>query len=98
MAQQPLNMIVGFAYKHVTTGTNVLKASPGMLDRIVVNSVGSSATLTIYDNTAGSGAVIGIPSFTTALVAPLVIIYDAIATIGLTVVVSGTIDATFMFR
>jgi len=48
------------SYAHLnSTGTTTIKSGAGILRRVVVNTNGSgSNTLTIYDNTSGSGTVI----------------------------------------
>jgi hypothetical protein len=48
------------SFNHITTNTTTtVKSGAGVLRRIVINTKGSSAnTLTIYDNTSGSGTVI----------------------------------------
>jgi microcompartment protein CcmK/EutM len=50
------------SFNHITTNTTTtVKSGAGVLRRIVINTKGSSAnTLTIYDNTTGSGTVIGV--------------------------------------
>ena len=50
------------SFCHITTNTTTaVKSSAGVLRRIVINTKGSSSnTLTIYDNTSGSGTTIGI--------------------------------------
>jgi len=48
------------SYAHLnSTGTTTIKSGAGILRRVVINTRGSIAnTLTIYDNTSGSGTVI----------------------------------------
>ena len=50
------------SFSHITTNTTTtVKSGAGVLRRIVINTKGSIAnTLTIYDNTTGSGTVIGV--------------------------------------
>lgn len=50
-----------WAYSNITTNTTtVVKSGAGILHGITINNAGASANvLTIYDNTAGSGTVIG---------------------------------------
>ena len=99
MPQIPMNQPVGQNYKHVSTGTVVVKASAGYLDRIVINGGSTSATLTLYDNpTAGSGTVIAVQTLSASAQAQPAIVYNLLFTTGLTVVVTGTIDATFMYK
>jgi hypothetical protein len=76
-------------FVHLTSaGTTVLRQTPGMLHRVVVNGSGSgSASLTLYDNTSASGTVIAIISLTGANEGTF--IYDLALDIGLTAVVTG---------
>lgn len=50
------------SFSHITTNTTTtVKSGAGVLRRIVINTKGSGAnTLTIYNNTSGSGTTIGI--------------------------------------
>ena len=50
------------SFSHITTNTTTtVKSGAGVLRRIVINTKGSGAnTLTIYNNTSGSGTIIGI--------------------------------------
>lgn len=42
-----------------TNTTTAVKASPGLLHTITINTSGASSnTITVYDNTAGSGTII----------------------------------------
>lgn len=50
------------AYKYVNiTGqtTTVIKAAPGILHTVCINTPAATETITMYDNTAGSGTKIG---------------------------------------
>lgn len=77
-----------------TATTTAVKATSGVLEKIIVGTVGSSSTVTIYDNTAGSGTVIG------------VINSDSLGTYhfggrfgtGLTIVTVGTPKVTVVYR
>lgn len=90
MPQTPSTVLPGFNYKHIaTTTTLVVKSAPGVLRRIIINSATSGAVATFYDNTAGSGTVIGVYTFGAAVNAPLGMAYEGLAfATGLTVVVS----------
>lgn len=82
-----------FAYISTAT-TTAVKSGSGVLEKIIVSTVGSSSTATIYDNTAGSGTVIG------------VINTDSLGTYhyggrfgtGLTIVTVGTPKITVVYR
>ena len=78
----------GYSYNHISTNTTTtVKSSAGTLHTITINTLGATDTATIYDNTAGSGTVIGVindagmaGSYT----------YDLAFATGLTIVTSGT--------
>ena len=75
------------AYNHINSNaTTAIKAGAGFLSSIVVNNPGATWTATIYDNTAGSGTVIGVLSPT----AVQSLQYGAAFTAGLTIVTAGT--------
>lgn len=54
-------LAIGAKFTNVAAAaTTVIKASPGILHRIVVNTALATGTLTIYDNaSAGSGTKLG---------------------------------------
>lgn len=77
------------AYKNITTSaTTVIKSGVTVLHRVVVNNPGSTWTVAIYDNTAGSGSTVATISPETAGGGNFD--YDAGLSNGLTVVTSGT--------
>jgi len=86
-------------YTHITTNaTTSIKSGSGLLSRVCVNTKGASAnTLTIYDNTAASGTVIGVMDTTTGVGCA---IFDVAFKTGLTVVTAtGTAaDVTVGWR
>lgn len=88
---------VPWARTSITTGaTTTIKTGPGVLHGVTVNTLVASATITIYDNTAGSGtkiATITLPSTITAAT-PFEINYDVGFATGLTIVTSGATDIT----
>lgn len=50
-----------YNYKHITAdATTTVFSGPGVLGAICVNTTAATETITIYDNTAGSGTVVGI--------------------------------------
>jgi hypothetical protein len=91
----------GRLYNNITSATTVtVKSGKGFLHTLTLNSYVASATVTIYDNAAGSGtkiATITLPSTITGL-APQTITYDLAFTTGLTVVTSGATDITVTYR
>jgi hypothetical protein len=78
-----------YAYLNAVA-TTVLKLAPGLLHGIDVTQVSVGGTITVYDNTAGNGAIIAVISPTVA--GPH--LFDAESKVGLTVVVAG-VDANF---
>lgn len=87
----------GGSFVNITTATTTaVKASAGVIERLIVNSAGAGSTLVLYNNTAGSGAKIG--TFTTAIQGSIEI--NAAFGTGLTAVsASGTpADITIVYR
>jgi hypothetical protein len=81
-----------------TNTTTTVKSGAGVLKRIVVNKVGASSnTCTIYDNTSGTGTIIGTidPVYT-----QMVFEYDLVFSTGLTIVTAnGTAaDLTIVYQ
>lgn len=85
----PGREIAEFAsYANVTAAdNNVVKSSAGKLQAIVINSVTTSGTITIYDNTVCAGAKIGT---ITAPFAGEVLTYGIRFTTGLCVNTGGS--------
>jgi hypothetical protein len=83
----------GYAYKNITTAaTTTVKASPGTLGGISVNTSQSGASAVVYDNTAASGTKIGTFALTAA--GMLADVPAGVAfTTGLTIVTSGSTAA-----
>ena len=72
-------------YAHVTADTPV-KTGPCVLHSIVLNGLTTAGDATIYDNTAGSGTVIGILHLditTSVSVQPITLLYDIRCLTGL---------------
>jgi hypothetical protein len=86
----------GYSYKNITTATTtVVKSGAGVLHSIVINKPGTTDTLTIYDNTSGSGTKIG--TITVSGSTPYV--FDVAFGTGLTIVSGGTAgDYTVSYR
>lgn len=89
----------GFSFSHITTAaTTTTKSGAGSVHTICVNSLGTVAsTVTVYDNTAGSGTVIAVINSLTLLGCQT---YDAAFATGLTLVTTGTVapDVTVTYR
>jgi hypothetical protein len=81
--------IGGYNYTNITSNaTTVVKTGPGILHSIVVNTPpAATGTLTLYDNTAGSGTKIGTLTGNTATSMPAyTLVYDVAFSTGLTAV------------
>lgn len=90
-------LLAGNSYANITTATTtVVKASPGVLVRIIVGTVGAGSTLTIYDNATGTTTKIG--AMTTAIQGSFE--FNVACTAGITVVsASGSAaDITVVYR
>ena len=56
----PQQTILAFKYTNITgQATTTVKSGSGVLHTICVNTAAATETITIYDNTAGSGTKIG---------------------------------------
>lgn len=86
-----------FLFSNITTTTTtVVKSGVGVLRGITVNTLGSVAsTVTIYDNTAGSGTKIGTIN---SLTLSGQFEFDIAFATGLTVVTTGAPDITVAYR
>jgi hypothetical protein len=89
----------GFPYLHVNAnGTGVVKAAPGTLLAVTINTKGATGnTLTLYDNTTATGAVIAVIDTT---VAPGSIPYDLAFATGLSYAMAtgSAADITLTFK
>jgi len=86
--------LTGYSFTNVSTATTtVVKSGAGVLHAVIVNSLGTIAsTLTVYDNTAGSGTVIAIIN---SLTLYGTFQYDINFATGCTVVSTGTVAPNF---
>lgn len=83
-------------YKRVTAaGNTVIKSSPGTITRILSGGVGATCTVTVYDNTDASGAVVG--TIYTTNEQPTVLELGVAATIGIAVKLSIASDITVVY-
>lgn len=90
--------ITGYRYTNITSQTTtIIKAGPGVLHTVCVNTPAATGTATIYDNTAGSGTKIGlITSFASVLGC---FTYDVAFVNGLTIVTAtASPDFTVSWR
>lgn len=79
-------------------GTTIIKTGAGVLVGLTINTAGAAAnTLTLYDNTAGSGTVIALINTVSGVES---LLYNVIFGTGLTAVLAtGTAaDITFSYR
>lgn len=83
-----------YSYTNISTATTtVVKSGSGVLGRITVNTT-AAGTITIYDNTAGSGTKIAtLP----ASVAVGTYEYGVAFSTGLTIVTAGASDITVAY-
>lgn len=83
------------SFNHIATATTtVVKDKGGLLKYIVLNEP-TAGIVTIYNNTAASGAVVGIIAAATAA---QTLRYDATLGIGITIVTAGADDITVVFK
>lgn len=91
-------LITGSTYFHISgnAATYVLKSNPGTLQKIIFNNT-SGTSITIYDNSAASGKVIGIITTSSAALGSWE--YNIPFSTGLTIVTTGnSLDATVVFE
>lgn len=97
LARDRMVTIGSFNYTNITTATTTtVKSGSGFLNALIVNKGVATATITMYDNTAGSGTLIGVITFGAALLGdpPVQSKYEVNFTTGLTIVTSGATDLT----
>jgi glucokinase len=76
----------GLAYKNITTAQSAaVKASPGTLGAVTVNTAGAGSTLVLYDSLSATGTKIA--TISTAAQADLP--FNCVTTIGLFAVTLG---------
>jgi len=84
-----------FSYSNITSATTTtVKSGSGFLHCITINTT-AAGTITIYDNTAGSGTKIGTLK---ASVAENTYYFDATFGTGLTIVTAAASDITVSWR
>lgn len=78
----------GYSFSNISTNTTTtVKSGAGTLHSIVINTLGTADTITVYDNTAGSGTKIATIN---AALSQSTLIYDVAFATGLTLVTAGT--------
>ncbi len=86
-----------FSFKNITTTTTeaaLVKTGAGVLHAIVVNTT-AAGTVPIYDNTAGSGTLVGTLK---ASIVENTYVYDCVFSIGLYVRPGAVGDYTVIYR
>lgn len=88
-------MALNKALNLTALATTTVRSGPGRFGGVVVNKVGTTDTITVYDNTAASGRKI----CTITPVAGFSYLYDCDTRNGLTVVIAGGAagDYTILF-
>lgn len=85
-----------FSYSNIASATTTtVKSGAGFLHSIVINTT-AAGTITIYDNTAGSGTKIG--TIAASVVIGSTMMYDVSFATGLTIVTAGASDITVSYR
>lgn len=83
------------SYNNITTSTTtVVKAAPGVLGKVTVNTAGGAGSIIVYDHASGVGTIIATLDSTVAGSFD----FNAIATIGITVVTTGAPNVTILYR
>lgn len=86
-----------YAFKNITSATTtVVKAGSGNLHSICINTPAAAGTVSMFDNTAGSGTSLGVITSTGTI--PSTLTFDVKFNIGLTIVTVGTQDVTVTFQ
>ena len=79
-----------FSYLNIVLAaptTTVVKSGVGFLHAITINKAAATGVITIYDNTAGSGTLIGTITMPATLLAnQITLLFDVAFSVGLTIV------------
>lgn len=89
-----------YSYANITGDTTtVVKSSPGVLRRLVINAPTATEVITLWDNpSSAAGAKIGTITIPTSP-QPVTLFYDAYFTLGLTIqTATATSDLTAVFE
>lgn len=101
MGQNQYTQAAGLSYAHISNaGTTVVKARPGFLGAVNINSGTAGATLTVIDSSVASGTTpqIAVLDVGTTTVVPDQVPYGIETNSGIVIVSTGTVDATISFR
>lgn len=91
--------VPGYSYKNITTdATTTVKSGAGVLHTITFNNPTATEVITVYDNIAASGTIIGTITIP-ASPQPVTLTYDVAFKTGLTVVTAtATGDITVSYQ
>ena len=78
--------------------TTVVKSGAGTLHRLTINKPVAASTITVYNNTAGSGAKIATITNPAGAGQPYYIDYIVRFDVGLTIITSGADDVTAVYQ
>lgn len=91
---------LGFRPVNITSATTtVVKDAPGFLHTISINTPVASSVIKVYNNTAGSGTLIGTITLPATLLSqgPMYALLDVWCSTGITIVTTGTSDITISY-
>jgi len=92
-------LITNPIYKHITAATTtVCKVGAGVLHRVIINDPTIGTTLYMYDDATGAGTTIGLLNFASKATSPVSIEYGVPFSNGLTIITTGTWDATIVYE
>lgn len=88
------------SYLNITTATTTtVKSAAGFLHLIQINKAVATGTIAIFDNTAGSGTLLGTVTMPAALLASQITLrYDVSFATGLTIVTTQAQDISVSYR
>lgn len=84
----------GTALRLTGSATTQVLTGPGVLQRVIVNTVGTTGTITIYDNIASSGKILAILDSTAG---PVSLDYGINVDLGIRIVRTGSPDITIVY-
>lgn len=99
--RQSSTQAVSYQKTNITTATTTtVKSGAGIFHGLMINKAVAAGTITIYDNTAASGTIIGTITFGAALLGdpPIPAFYDVNVSTGITIVTSAAFDITAMYN
>ena len=88
----PTLVITAYKYANITTdATTTIKSSSGILHSICFNKPTATEVITLYDNTAASGTIIGTITIPTSPL-PVCLTYDINFNTGLTILTATALS------